>query len=229
MVPVKTLRIPSINVIIIIRIRRPNNQRYPKIHSIPHHHHSLVSRFVNHDYKTQPHHTSMFEGFKGFGTVFQRARRSKQGYERDKKKSRIHRIAGYLHRKEAKKEQNGMEEKGRKQEKKRPRRHQNTQHLKPKPEPNPEPSFLLLGGQWRYWWNLRDRWDIIPPSWSRQFLPLHFLSPSTGAIIGYSVAAAIMWLLYVIAVIVGERKRGRATEAAPPAYRKGNGGMTQYA
>lgn len=58
---------------------------------------------------------------------------------------------------------------------------------------------------------------------------LHFLSPSTGAIIGYSVAAAIMWLLYVIAVIIGERKRGRATQAAPPPYRKGNGGMTQYA
>lgn len=50
----------------------------------------------------------------------------------------------------------------------------------------------------------------------------HF-APSNGAVIGYSVAAAIMWLLYVAAAIYGERKRSRssveAVSQAPPPYK----------
>lgn len=33
--------------------------------------------------------------------------------------------------------------------------------------------------------------------------------PSRGAIIGYSVVAGLIWLVYVVSAIVGERKRGR--------------------
>lgn len=48
-------------------------------------------------------------------------------------------------------------------------------------------------------------------------------SPSQGAIIGYSVAAGVMWLLWVASAIYGERKRSRqgaanAEVAPPPKY-----------
>ncbi|KAF7186248.1 Cytochrome b561 and DOMON domain-containing protein [Pseudocercospora fuligena] len=52
---------------------------------------------------------------------------------------------------------------------------------------------------------------------ARQF-PL--APPSNGAIIGYSVAAGVMWLLYVISVIIGERRRSRVKEVAPPTYKE---------
>ncbi|USW48062.1 Putative cytochrome b561/ferric reductase transmembrane [Septoria linicola] len=38
--------------------------------------------------------------------------------------------------------------------------------------------------------------------------------PSRGAMIGYGVAAGIMWLLYVLAALVGERRRSRVRESA---------------
>ena len=54
-------------------------------------------------------------------------------------------------------------------------------------------------------------------------------SPSRGAIVAYGVLAGIMWLLYVVAAVVGERRRSRAT---PPPYSKEvspRGRKTQYA
>ena len=47
-------------------------------------------------------------------------------------------------------------------------------------------------------------------------------APSQGAVIGYAVAAGVMWLLYVASAIIGERKRSRQgaanAEVAPPKY-----------
>ena len=63
-------------------------------------------------------------------------------------------------------------------------------------------------------------------------------APSQGAIIGYAVAAGVMWLLYVASAIIGERKRSRQAaanaEAAPPKYEKRGSdsegeGRAQYA
>ncbi|EME89786.1 wall-associated receptor kinase-like protein [Pseudocercospora fijiensis CIRAD86] len=52
---------------------------------------------------------------------------------------------------------------------------------------------------------------------ARQF-PL--APPSNGAIIGYSVAAGFMWLLYVISVVIGERRRSSVKQVAPPTYKE---------
>lgn len=41
--------------------------------------------------------------------------------------------------------------------------------------------------------------------------------PSRAAIIGYGVAAAFMWLLYVLAALLGEKKRSRVRETAAQA------------
>ena len=41
--------------------------------------------------------------------------------------------------------------------------------------------------------------------------------PSRGAIIGYSVAAGVMWLLYVLAVVLGENRRRRVRQTAAQA------------
>ncbi|PIB01261.1 hypothetical protein CB0940_00125 [Cercospora beticola] len=41
-----------------------------------------------------------------------------------------------------------------------------------------------------------------------------FNRPSNGAIIGYGVAAGVMWLLYVLSAIIGERRRSRVREQA---------------
>lgn len=41
---------------------------------------------------------------------------------------------------------------------------------------------------------------------------LPFARPSRGAIVGYSVIAGFMWMLYVVAVIVGESRRSRAAK-----------------
>lgn len=47
-----------------------------------------------------------------------------------------------------------------------------------------------------------------------------FYAPSNGVIIGYSVAAAIMWCIYIGSAIYGEVKRSRANkDEAPPAYK----------
>lgn len=40
------------------------------------------------------------------------------------------------------------------------------------------------------------------------------LPPPQGAIIGYSVGAGVMWLIYLFAIIVGEGRRGRRREHA---------------
>ena len=41
-----------------------------------------------------------------------------------------------------------------------------------------------------------------------------------GPIIGYSVAAGIMWLLFVVSAIVGESRRRKVREVAPPTYKE---------
>lgn len=41
--------------------------------------------------------------------------------------------------------------------------------------------------------------------------------PGRGAIIGYSAAAGVMWLLYVLAVVLGERRRSRVRQTAAQA------------
>lgn len=46
-------------------------------------------------------------------------------------------------------------------------------------------------------------------------------APSTGAIIGYSVVAAVMWLLYVAAAIYGESKRASAPQDEKHRRRRG--------
>lgn len=56
-----------------------------------------------------------------------------------------------------------------------------------------------------------------------QRLPI--ASPSHGAIIAYGVLAGIIWLVYVISIFVGERRRN----TAPPPYKKAVGEKTQYA
>lgn len=54
--------------------------------------------------------------------------------------------------------------------------------------------------------------------WYARRFPL--APPSTGAIIGYGVVAGFMWLLYVASAIIGERRRGRVKEVAPPNYKE---------
>lgn len=44
--------------------------------------------------------------------------------------------------------------------------------------------------------------------------------PSTGAIIGYGVGAGLIWLIYVVSVLVGERRRSSTQEFSPPPYKE---------
>ena len=61
-----------------------------------------------------------------------------------------------------------------------------------------------------------------------------FFAPTQSAIIGYSVAAGIVWLLYVASAVFGERKRSKskymAVGQAPPPYKEERDGQrVQYA
>lgn len=52
--------------------------------------------------------------------------------------------------------------------------------------------------------------------------------PTNGYIIGYSVAAGIMWLLYVLSVIVGERRRRGVKETAPQPDKEASGAGSKH-
>lgn len=84
----------------------------------------------------------------------------------------------------------------------------------------------------RTWWSYAHVWTgrvaitlgIINGGlglwWAQQGGPF---APSQGAVIGYGVAAGLMWLIYVASAIYGERKRSRqaaqhAEVAPPPKY-----------
>lgn len=62
-------------------------------------------------------------------------------------------------------------------------------------------------------------------------------APQQSTIIGYSVAAGVIWLIYVASAIYGESKRRNANRAAlnnPPPYKNerngsGESGAVQYA
>jgi hypothetical protein len=49
---------------------------------------------------------------------------------------------------------------------------------------------------------------------------LGFYAPHTSTVIGYSVAAGIIWLIWVAAAVYGEIKRRRQLKQAPPEYKE---------
>lgn len=69
---------------------------------------------------------------------------------------------------------------------------------------------------------------IINGGFGLQFAQRFRLAPpSTAAILGYGVVAGIIWLIYVISAIVGERRRRQTREIDPPPYKEGH--REQYA